>query len=236
MKLSKEKITYNDFGDSDVREAIESTLRIYKTLDENMYNMVKDLISSFDDKEDLIQFLINPIPFYTEQTKEPSGIVLNRVAKQERIILSEPVYLGFKGKVIVDGKEYPVRSMKNLYIGPSYVRKNQQISNKEAKSATADNTQDVLGQAAGSDKVGTFSDAEWTTCLQHNTYNIIKELNGPASHDVEQKKVFRNNMMAVGEVSLEDLPDSVENKRSLLYLDQMLKMMDIDSDLIKYPE
>lgn len=232
--MAKEK--YNDFGDKDVQAAIISTLGIFKPLDEDMYIRVKDIIDSFEDKEDLIQFLINPIPFYTEQTREPSGVNLNKVAAQERMILSEPVYLGFKGKVEVDGVMHPIRSMKNLYIGPSYIRKNQQISNKEAKSATSDNTQDILGQAAGSDKVGTFSDAEWTTCLQHNTYNIIKELNGPASHDVEQKKVFRNSMMTLGEVSLADLPESVENKRSLMYLDQMLKMMDIDSDLIKFPE
>lgn len=227
----------NDFGDKNIREAINSRINIFTLLgDAQMLSMVKDTIESFRKKEDLVEYLINPVPFYTAPLAEPSGLVLNKVCDSERIILAEHVYMPFKGKVVVDGVEYPVRSHKRLCIYPSYIRKNQQISNKEAKSATSENTTNILGQAAGSDKVGTFSDAEWTVCLQHNLYNITKELNGPASHDMEAKKVYRNTMMNLGEVNLSDLPDTVESKRSIVYLDHMLKMMGIDTDLIQYPE
>ncbi|MGL5766516.1 MAG: hypothetical protein ACRCX8_12840 [Sarcina sp.] len=198
--------------------------------------MVKDIIDGFTRKEDLIEFLINPVNFYSSPTKEPSGLALNKVSDSERIILSEYAYMPFKGKVEVDGVFYPVRTLKKLCIYPTYIRKNQQIANKEAKSANSDNNTNILGQAAGGDKVGTFSDAEWTVCLQHNLYNITKELNGPASHDLAQKKVYRSTMMNLGEVSLKDLPENVENKRSIVYLDQTLKMMGIDTDLIKFPE
>lgn len=226
----------NDFGDKRIATAIKSRLNIFKELDSAMYDMVKDTIESFKRKEDLIEYLINPVPFYTTPTKEPSGATLNKISTSERIILTEKVYMPFKAKVEIDGVKYPVQTLKKLTIYPSYVRKNQQIANKEAKSATSENTTNILGQAAGSDKVGTFSDAEWTVCLQHGLYNVTKELNGPASHDMEQKKVYRNTMMNLGEVSLKELPDAVENKRSLIYLDQMLKTMGIDSDLIQYPE
>ncbi|MGL5718549.1 MAG: hypothetical protein ACRCX2_36430 [Paraclostridium sp.] len=220
----------------DLKAAVDSTLSIFKMLEESEYLRIKDLINSFTKEEELIEFLINPINIYFEPTKEPSGLTLNKIIDKERIIISEPVYLPYKAKVEVDGELYPVRTNKRVTILHTYVRKNQQIANKEARSANTGSVSDILGMAAGGDRVGTFSDSEWAVMLQQNNFNVLKELCGPASADIGQKKEFRSKLVTMGEVSLADLPEDVNNKRALLYLDHKLKEMGIDSSLIKYPE
>ena len=232
--VALESIDYR--GRKALKEAVESTLAIFKLLDTKEYIRVKELIESYTKEEDLINFLINPINVYFEPRQEPTGLVLNAIKAKERIIVSEHMYMPFKGKVNVDGVSYPIRTAKRLTIYHTYVRKNQQIALKEAKSADTKSVSDILGMSAGGDKVGTFSDAEWTTCLQQNNFNVIKELCGPGSADLGQKKEMRTQLMNSGEVSLTDLPDSTDNKRVLHYLDHVLKSMGMDSDLVQFPE
>ena len=49
------------------------------------------------------------------------------------------------------------------------------------------------------------------------------------------KQVYRDELSQTGEVSLADVPNNPENKKSLILIDQVLKMMHYDSDLVSTP-
>ena len=225
-----------------IKLAISETLKVLKQIDEHNYLLIKDLIESYDiskpkDVDALIELLINPPPGYHTPGGEPKANTLNAIKDSEGIILSERVYIPHTGKITGDdGKLYSPLSAKKLTMYHTYVRKNQQISVKEAKSSGSTDSTNVLGMAAGADKVGTFSNTEWTICLRHGQYNTLKELNGPASQNLEQKRKFRSDLLTTGKVSLTDLPDMSEDRKALVFLHHTLLSMGIDSDLIIYPE
>lgn len=64
----------------------------------------------------------------------------------------------------------------------------------------------------------------------------MRELMGPASHDLVSKKEMKQSIIKTGEVSLKNLTDNAENKKSLRYFSEILKSMDIDTDLVEPPQ
>jgi len=217
------------------KKAVDSTLNIFKVLDEKEYIRIRDMINSFSTEDQLIEFLINPISIYTEPLKEPTGSILNKIIDSEGIIIDEIMNLPYIHKVEVDGVLYPVKSRKKLTMIPTYIRRNMQISIKEGKTSTSSNTSDVTGMSAGSAKNGQFSDTETTTILQHNGMDILKEVLGPLSHDAKAKKVYKSSLVKTGTVAMKDLPES-DSKGVHMLMDQILKEMGIDSDLVTHPE
>lgn len=231
--VGNESGSFDYHNDKHLLKAVKNTLKIIKMLkDDECYKLIEDTINGFTNRESLVQYLINPLNVYFKPNSEPSGEILNEIKDAEGIIVSERVYHPYKHKV--DGK-YPVLSRKTMCIYPTYVRKNQQISAKETKSATSTGSADMLGQASGSDKVGTFSDPEVTVCLQHNCFNVVKEMWGAASSDVLMKQDMKAQLITTGEASMKDMPNTDEGKRGKQFLDAMLKTGAIDSDLIKQP-
>lgn len=134
-----------------------------------------------------------------------------------------------------DGKGVITR--KSLTILPLYARANQQIAMKEGKAASENITRNIAGQVTGkAAKSGQFSDAELTVTIGHDVNNIMRELMGPASHDLVSKKEMKQSIIKTGEVSLKNLTDNAENKKSLRYFSEILKSMDIDTDLVEPPQ
>ena len=222
-----------EINDDKLQKAIKNTLDIMEMLDPDNADRVRDEMQSLT-RQELIEYLINPMQIYFDPGKEPRPSVLDKVIAKEKIVLTEQVEMPHISRN-KDGKGVVTR--KKLTILPLYARANQQIAMKEGKAASENITRNIAGQVTGkAAKSGQFSDSELTVTIGHGLDNIMKELMGPASHDLVSKKEMKQSIIKTGEVSLKNLTDSSANKKSLKYFSEILRSMDIDTDLVEPPE
>lgn len=218
---------YDKVKDEDIEFAVSETIRVFKMLDESEGARIEELLTTCEDRDQLVEYLINILNFYAQ----PNRHVLRRVRESEQIINQEYVHLPHVN--IRNGKG--VLSNKKLLILPLYVRANQQIALKEGKAAQESTLRNITGQVTGSSKSGSLSDSEICTLIGNGSPNIIKEMLGPASHDLVAKREMKQSIIRTGDVSLKDLTDSPENKKSLRYMSEVLKAYGLDNDLVDVP-
>ena len=194
---------------------------------------VQRILALWDDMtdEELIENLCNMQNLYHDPGKEPTKQTLMKMIKKNRIIIQEHFRVFDQNPD--DPKGIIMAREACCYILP--IRRNQQISAKESSVATKAEVRDITNQVTGEDKKAQHSDTEIATTIAHGGYAINRELLGAASHDMMAKQVYRDELSQTGEVSLKDLPNDPENKKSLILIDQVLKMMGYDSDLISTP-
>lgn len=218
---------YDKVKDEDIEFAVSETIRVFKMLDESEGVRIEELLTTCEDRDQLVEYLINILNFYAQ----PNRHVLRRVRESEQIINQEYVHLPHVN--IRNGKG--VLSNKKLLILPLYVRANQQIALKEGKAAQESTLRNITGQVTGASKSGSLSDSEIATLIGNGSPNIIKEMLGPASHDLVAKREMKQSIIRTGDVSLKDLTDSPENKKSLRYMSEVLKAYGLDNDLVDVP-
>lgn len=218
---------YDKVKDEDIEFAVSETIRVFKMLDESEGARIEELLTTCEDRDQLVEYLINILNFYAQ----PNRHVLRRVRESEQIINQEYVHLPHVN--IRNGKG--VLSNKKLLILPLYVRANQQIALKEGKAAQESTLRNITGQVTGASKSGSLSDSEICTLIGNGSPNIIKEMLGPASHDLVAKREMKQSIIRTGDVSLNDLTDSPENKKSLRYMSEVLKAYGLDNDLVDVP-
>ena len=206
---------YDKVKDEDIEFAVSETIRVFKMLDESEGARIEELLTTCEDRDQLVEYLINILNFYAQ----PNRHVLRRVRESEQIINQEYVHLPHVN--MRNGKG--VLSNKKLLILPLYVRANQQIALKEGKAAQESTLRNITGQVTGASKSGSLSDSEIATLIGNGSPNIIKEMLGPASHDLVAKREMKQSIIRTGDVSLKDLTDSPENKKSLRYMSEVLK-------------
>lgn len=217
----------------EVKHCIEDTLRILNMLDKENAERVKDLIEQMKTEEEIVKFLITPINMYHESGKEPTRRTLDKVVQSEKIIIQEKAHLPHKmigpnGKGVISHKE-------RLMI-PVIVRANQQVAMKEGKSAKNDTNRNLAGQVTGKDaRSGALTDSEIMVLIAHNADNVLKELMGPASHDIEGSKQMKREIMRKGTVSLKELPQESKNKKGNVYLSHVMRAIGVDTDLVESP-
>ena len=117
---------YDKVKDEDIEFAVSETIRVFKMLDESEGARIEELLTTCEDRDQLVEYLINILNFYAQ----PNRHVLRRVRESEQIINQEYVHLPHVN--IRNGKG--VLSNKKLLILPLYVRANQQIALKEGKA------------------------------------------------------------------------------------------------------
>ena len=218
---------YDKVKDEDIEFAVSETIRVFKMLDESEGARIEELLTTCEDRDQLVEYLINILNFYAQ----PNRHILRRVRESEQIINQEYVHLPHVN--IRNGKG--VLSNKKLLILPLYVRANQQIALKEGKAAQESTLRNITGQVTGASKSGSLSDSEICTLIGNGSPNIIKEMLGPASHDLVAKREMKQSIIRTGDVSLKDLTDSPENKKSLRYMSEVLKAYGLDNDLVDVP-
>lgn len=79
-----------DVTDEKIQKAIKNTLDIFEMLDPDNYLRVKDDMESMT-REELINFLINPIQVYFDPGNEIKPSILDKVISKEKIVITEPV-------------------------------------------------------------------------------------------------------------------------------------------------
>lgn len=218
---------YDKVKDEDIEFAVSETIRVFKMLDESEGARIEELLTTCEDRDQLVEYLINILNFYAQ----PNRHILRRVRESEQIINQEYVHLPHVN--MRNGKG--VLSNKKLLILPLYVRANQQIALKEGKAAQESTLRNITGQVTGASKSGSLSDSEIATLIGNGSPNIIKEMLGPASHDLVAKREMKQSIIRTGDVSLKDLTDSPENKKSLRYMSEVLKAYGLDNDLVDVP-
>lgn len=218
---------YDKVKDEDIEFAVSETIRVFKMLNESEGARIEELLTTCEDRDQLVEYLINILNFYAQ----PNRHVLRRVRESEQIINQEYVHLPHVN--MRNGKG--VLSNKKLLILPLYVRANQQIALKEGKAAQESTLRNITGQVTGASKSGSLSDSEIATLIGNGSPNIIKEMLGPASHDLVAKREMKQSIIRTGDVSLKDLTDSPENKKSLRYMSEVLKAYGLDNDLVDVP-
>lgn len=218
---------YDKVKDEDIEFAVSETIRIFKLLDESEGARIEELLTTCEDRDQLVEYLINILNFYAQ----PNRHVLRRIRESEQIINQEYVHLPHVN--MRNGKG--VLSNKKLLILPLYVRANQQIALKEGKAAQESTLRNITGQVTGASKSGSLSDSEICTLIGNGSPNIIREMLGPASHDLVAKREMKQSIIRTGDVSLKDLTDSPENKKSLRYMSEVLKAYGLDNDLVDVP-
>lgn len=214
-----------------VMGVVNHRLEIREMLGEKYFNEMKDYIEEKTTEEELIKFLQTPVGIYTEPTKEPPAPVLRAIVDKYGIIVDEKWEFRHES---IDENGRGVINEKILSCYPMYVRANQQIAEKEGKTAESDTGRNITGQVSSKEsKSGTFTDSEITVTIAQDANNVMKELLGPASHDLVAKAEMKKQLYRTGEVNLKELPNDSENKKSLTYFDHILKALGIDTDLIQ---
>lgn len=200
-----------------------------KHTEKSNYERIKEMLEECKTEDELVKILIEPPNVYFEPRQEPTREVLRAVTAKRKIINTE--YIRFPHQ-FRDEQGRGALSSKKLTMYPLYIRANQQISQKEGKSAKDDTSRDVTGMVTGKgSKSGAFSDAEILVGLSQHAEAVMRELLGPSSHDAVAKKAMKQSIIKTGQVSLKDLPDSPDNKKSNIYLREILRAYGIDTDL-----
>ena len=200
-------------------------------LGEKHYTEMIDYLESQKNEADMIKFLTTPVGVYAEPTKEPKIDVLTAIVEKYGIIISEQWEFRHES---MDENGRGVINDKQLSCYPLYVRANQQIGDKEGKSAESDSGRNVAGQVSSKEsKSGAFTDSEITVGIAQSADAVMKELLGPASHDLAAKKEMKRELYQTGKASLKSLPNDSSNKRSVTYFDHILKALGIDTDLVE---
>lgn len=214
-----------------VMAVINHRLEIREMLGEKHLQEMKDYIENQKNEAELIKFLQTPVGVYTEPTKEPPAPVLRAIVDKYGIIVDEKWEFRHES---MDENGNGVINEKILSCYPLYVRANQQIADKEGKTAEDDKGRNVAGQVSSkTSKSGTFTDSEISVAIAQDANAVMKELLGPSSHDLVAKKEMKSQIYRTGEVRLKDLPNDSANKKSVTYFDHILKALGIDTDLVE---
>ena len=130
-------------------------------------------------------------------------------------------------------KDNPVTTKHKVIVGYLHLKRMQQLlSKKNATSTDISSRSALTGQVVNNDKNGRISDAETSSLSVIGADYALRELLGPRSDDKAMKMQMYADISNKGYVSIEDLPNRVENKVSLNTTDVYLLGMGIKSDLI----
>lgn len=154
---------------------------------------------------------------------------VEKAAKIINVPLFEKVVMPFAN----GDKNNPVISKFEVPVGYVHVKRVQQILFKKNSTSTDITQRSALtGQVTGKDKNGRESDNENVALLALNSTAILQEFMGPRADDMVMKQEMYAQIAKKGFVSLEELPNNVENKTTLNTLDVYLMGMGIQSDLV----
>ena len=134
---------------------------------------------------------------------------------------------------ISDNQDDPHITNEKMMVGYVNQRRVQQtLSVKNHLSVSIDKRNPKTGQVIDSDKNARISDMEMYQLIFQNSPDVLAEMFGPRSDDIEMKNEMLYQIQRKGSVSLDELPSNTKNKMSLNYLNYVLLAAGYESDLI----
>ena len=150
-------------------------------------------------------------------------------AKKIGVPLFEKMALPF----INEDKDSPIVTKFDVPVGYIHIKRTQQVLSKKNTTSTDIASRSALtGQVVGKDKNARDSDAENFALVTIDADNTLREMLGPRADDMVMKSEMYAQIAQKGYVSLEGLPNDVDNKTTLNALDVHLIGMGIKSDLV----
>jgi hypothetical protein len=153
-----------------------------------------------------------PLYFQTGAFKEPSIEQITKALKEINVPLLESVYMPYKYKDPKTGK--PVKSKPCLVVYYHEKRMKQILTKKNSSSIYADTRDMRTGLLTGIDKNGKESDREFESLAVSGLTNMTKELSRPRADAMNDKNIMNNTIKNLGQVSLKDLPDDIDDSLS----------------------
>ena len=153
-----------------------------------------------------------PLYFQTGAFKEPSIDQINKALKEINVPLLESVYMPYKYKDSKTGK--PIKSKPCLVVYYHEKRMKQILTKKNSASIFADTRDMRTGLLTGIDKNGKESDREFESLAVSGLMNTAKELSRPRADSMDDKNLMNNIIKNLGQVSLNELPEDVDDSLS----------------------
>ena len=200
------------------KQRLECERLIYKIMDildpsgRNREFWVREFSSMSD--EQFKKYITGHYPLYfqTGAFKEPSIDQITKALKEINVPLLESVYMPYKYKDPKTGK--PVKSKPCLVVYYHEKRMKQILTKKNSASIYADTRDMRTGLLTGIDKNGKESDREFESLAVSGLSNMAKELSRPRADSMNDKNIMNNTIKNLGQVSLKDLPDDVDDSLS----------------------
>ena len=199
------------------KQRLESEKLIYKVMDTldpsgaNTEYWKKEFADMSD--EQFKKYISSEFPFYfqTGAFKEPSMKQISDALDIINTPLLEPIYMPFK---YVDKDGNPMRTKEGLVIYIHVKRMKQLLTKKNGMSIDTKSRDMRTGLLAGVDKNGKESDREFESLAISGLTATMKEFSRPRADSMTDKSVMNNTIKALGQVSLNDLPDTVDDSLS----------------------
>lgn len=215
-----------------VQSRVDETYKDLSMLSKYNAELFMDYLETCKTENEVVHYLINIMPFYQVTGKEVDRLTLQKFVDSEEIIINEKFHRPDKSKDEKGRGMIPIKTAMSLILP---IRRNQQVSFKEGKSAKDSSSRDVSGQVTSDSRSGALTDAELAVIIAHGGNAILKELMGPASADLKAKAEMKKQILATGTFSLNDLPDDPTGKKSLLKFHHYMRAMGFDTNVIEEP-
>jgi hypothetical protein len=125
------------------------------------------------------------------------------------------------------------RTRMKVPVGYCTIKRLQQtLSKKNRYSFDADEVSFKTGDVKGDSKVAALSDAEALALSVINADNALKEFLGPRANAQDAKREMFRQIVQDGYTTLQDLPDDLSEKTTLMTLNTYLLASGIRSDLV----
>ena len=216
------------------RQEIEATIySVFDTIDKTKTNSehYKKLFAKMDDKE-FEKFISLKFPYRFHVTPfkiEPSMDDVKNACNKLGVPLLEKVNLPY---LYENSNGEPVSS-KECLVGYVHLKKVQQfITKKNSMSIDISQRDMKTGLLTGFDKNGKTSDREMESLAALGLENTMKEFAKPRADSMKSKNAMYNTINTTGMVSLEDLPDEIDDSLAKNLLNTYLLGAHINSNLI----
>ena len=172
----------------------------------------KEEFSKMSD-EQFKKYISGNFPFYfqTGAFKEPTMDEISKALDILNVPLLESIYMPYKYKDS-NGRPMKTKPCMVMYI---HIKRMKQLLTKKNGMSIDTKTRDMrTGLLTGVDKNGKESDHEFESLAISGLYNAMEEFSRPRADAMEDKSVMNNTIKTTGYVSLQDLPEDINDSLS----------------------
>lgn len=173
----------------------------------------KEEFAKMNDTQFVNYFTNNNMPLYFQSKafKEPSIDQIVKGLDEIDVPLLERVYLPYKYK---DKNGNPLKTQECLVVYITMKRMKQILTKKNSMSIDSSVRDMKTGLLTGISKNGKESDKEFESLAVSGLTATMKELSRSRADSMNDKSVMNSTIKILGQVSLEDLPDDIDDSIS----------------------
>lgn len=175
-----------------------------------------------------------PLYFQTGAFNEPSIKQITDALNEINVPLLESIYMPYKYKDPKTGR--PIKSKPCLVVYYHEKRMKQILTKKNSSSIYADTRDMKTGLLTGIDKNGKESDREFESLAVSGLMKTAEELSRPRADSMDDKNLMNNIIKNLGQVTLEELPEDIDDSLSKNLLNAYFIGAQLYSNIIEKDE